>query len=171
VKETKTDKYKYPIVHSINQDGIVFWYSDDKTKGHFGVPKVLLNFNRHQYPVNDYEGKYGMSQLTFAIPITSKKQGDEIVKAINSDKFKKIINATKWGAFQTDWRMFKYFKPDFYKYFLKEDAGKKIKAFVTKKHREHKNNKTKSNKSGGKKSTKKYTKKKTKTRKNKFLFF
>ena len=118
VKETKTDKYKYPIVHSINQDGFVFWYTDDKSKGHFGVPKVLLNFNENQYPVNDYEGKYGMSQITFGIPITSKKQGDVIVKTINSDEFKEIIKATKWGAFQTDWRMFKYFRPDFYKDFL-----------------------------------------------------
>lgn len=41
-----------------------------------------------------------MSQITFGIPITSKKQGDEIVKAINSDKFKQIINATKWGRFK-----------------------------------------------------------------------
>jgi len=117
IKTKPSEKYKYPIVHSINQDGLVFWYTDDKTKGHFGVPKVLLNFNRHQYPVNDYEGKYGMSQITFGIPITSKKQGENIVNAINTDKFKEIIKATKWGAFQTDWRMFKYFKPDFYKHF------------------------------------------------------
>jgi hypothetical protein len=68
--------------------------------------------------VNDYDGKYGMSLLTFGIPITSKKQGDDIVKAINSNEFKEIIKATKWTAFQTDWRMFKYFKPDFYKQFL-----------------------------------------------------
>lgn len=118
IKSSKTDVYKYQIVHSINQDGIVFWYSSDKTKGHFGVSKVLLNFNERQYPINDYDGKYGMSQITFGIPITSKKQGDDIVKAINTDAFKEVIKATKWGAFQTDWRMFKYFKPDFYKHFL-----------------------------------------------------
>jgi hypothetical protein len=118
IKSSKTDVYKYQIVHSINQDGIVFWYSSDNSKGHFKVPKVLLNFNRHQYPVSDFDGKYGMSQITFGIPITSKKQGDDIVNAINTDAFKEVIKATKWGAFQTDWRMFKYFKPDFYKYFL-----------------------------------------------------
>lgn len=123
IKVKATDKYKYPIVHSINQDGFVFWYTDDKSKGHFGVSKVLLNFNRHQYPVNDYEGKYGMSQITFGIPITSKKQGDCIVEAINTDEFKEIVKATKWGAFQTDWRMFKYFKPDFYKTFLGEKSN------------------------------------------------
>ena len=122
----KGDKYKYPVVHSINQDGLVFWYTDDKTKGHFGVSKVLLNFNENQYPVNDYEGKYGMSQITFGIPITSKKQGDDIVKAIDSDEFKEIIKATKWGAFQTDWRMFKYFRPDFYKVFTGKSSSAKI---------------------------------------------
>lgn len=165
VNQTKTEKYKYPIVHSINQTGLVFWYTDDKTKrddktnkAHFGVSKVLLNFNRHQYPVNDYEGKYGMSQITFGIPITSKKQGDDIVKAINTDEFKEIIKATKWGAFQTDWRMFKYFKPDFYKYFSnKEKAKTKINNFVTKKLREKKlkTNRTRSVSKGGKRRTKK----------------
>lgn len=124
VRESPKQNFEYPVVHSINQEGFVFWYSSEIKKdknghSHFGEPKVLLNFNRHQYPVNDFEGKYGMSQITFGIPITSKKEGDDIVKAINSDEFKEIIKATKWGAFQTDYRMFKYFKPDFYKYFLK----------------------------------------------------
>ena len=165
----QTEKYKYPIVHSINQEGLVFWYTDDKTKGHFGVPKVLLNFNRHQYPVNDYEGKYGMSQITFGIPITSKKQGDGIVKAINSDAFKEIIKATKWGAFQTDWRMFKYFKPDFYKHFLdKSEAVNKITTFDTKKHREKQAKKTHKVSKGGS-HTKKHNRKNNRTRK--FFFF
>jgi len=150
-KKEKTEKFKYPVVHGITLEGLSIIYSDNKTKGHFGVPKVILNMNENQYPVNDYEGKYGMSELSFGIPITSKKQGDDIVRAINSDEFKEIIKATKWGAFQTNWRMFKFFKPDFYKYFLKEEAGKKIKRFITKKHKERKNkNQTKKSKKGGK---------------------
>jgi hypothetical protein len=129
VRKSPKQNFQYPVVHSINQDhstnpdGFVLWYSSEIKKdkyghSHFGEPKVLLNFNENQYPVNDFEGKYGMSQITFGIPITSKKEGDDIVKAINSEEFKEIINATKWGAFQTDWRMFKYFKPDFYKDFI-----------------------------------------------------
>ena len=114
----KSDKNKYPVIHGIIQKGLVLLYTDDKKKGHFGIPKVILNANEQQYPVNDFEGKYGMSQLSFGIPITSKKQGDDIVKAINSDRFKEIIKATKWGIFQTEYKMFKYFKPDFYKSFL-----------------------------------------------------
>ena len=140
IKSKLSDKYKYPIVHSINQEGLVFWYTDDKTKGHFGIPKVLLNFNEQQYPVNDFEGKYGMSQITFGIPITSKKQGDDIVRAMNTDAFKDIVKATKWGAFQTDWRMFKYFKPDFYKYFLKHKNATTIQA-LTRGHQQRKKTK------------------------------
>jgi hypothetical protein len=55
-----------------------------------------------------------MSQLTFGIPIHSKKEGDRIVEAICSPAFREILKSTKWGAFQTDYRMFKYFRPDFY---------------------------------------------------------
>ena len=67
-----------------------------------------------------------MSQYTFGIPISSKEEGDKIVRAINTDRFKEIIKATKWGAFQTEYKMFKYFKPDFYKEFLpKEGAARR----------------------------------------------
>ena len=40
-------------------------------------------------------------------------------KEIFTDEFKEIIKATKWTAFQTDWRMFRYFNLDFYTHFLK----------------------------------------------------
>jgi hypothetical protein len=30
VKEEKTEKYKYPIAHSINKKGIIFSYTDEK---------------------------------------------------------------------------------------------------------------------------------------------
>ena len=126
LNKEKIGKYKYPVVHSITQKGLTYVYADDKKRGHFGVPKVLLNFNEQQYPVNDFEGKYGMSQLTYGIPIKSKKEGDDIVKAINTSEFKEIIKSTKWGVFQTDWRMFKYFKPDFYKYFLSKSKSPQL---------------------------------------------
>jgi hypothetical protein len=119
--KTKNAEYKYPVVHSINQGGLGFEYVNDNTKGHFGVPKVLLSFNQNQYSYpeqNDYDGKYGMSQICFGLPISSREEGDEILRAIDTDVFKTIIKATKWGAFQTDYRMFKYFRPDWYKIIL-----------------------------------------------------
>ena len=144
MKASKTDVFKFPVVHTITLEGLGLWYTNDKSKGHFGVPKVLLNANENQYPVNDFEGKYGMSQLTFGIPITSKKQGDDMLNAINTDAFKEIIKATKWATFQTDWHMFKYFKPDFYKSFLgKSNAATKIQAVTRGKQTRKKINTTK----------------------------
>jgi hypothetical protein len=143
----KKGEFKYPVVHGITLDGLRFLYTNDKSKGHFGVPKVLLNANENQYSYpeqNDFNGKYGMTQFTFGIPITSKKQGDDIVNAINTDAFKEIIKATKWATFQTDWHMFKYFKPDFYKSFLgKSNAATKIQAVTRGKQTRKKINTTK----------------------------
>jgi hypothetical protein len=107
--KTKTKKSRYPIVHGITQQGLGLRFSSKRNKHHFGVPKVLLNFNERQYPYNDYRGKYGMSQLTFGILIHSKAEGDRWIKAIESPAFDTILKATKWGAFQTDYRMFRFF--------------------------------------------------------------
>mgnify|MGYP001095558659 CR=1 FL=1 len=116
MKDKKKNNEK-PVIHTMTEKGMGLYYTTEN-KGHFGIPKVVLSFNEKQYPYNDYNGKYGMSQITFGLPITSKEEGDNIVKAINSDKFKEIIKATKWSTFQTEWRMFKYFRKDFWKEFI-----------------------------------------------------
>jgi hypothetical protein len=107
-------KNNVPVVHGIVTEGLILKYSDTKNPQQIGVKKVLLNFNEKQYPYVDYEGKYGMSQLTFGLPISSKAHGEQIKAAILSPGFQEILEATKWGAFQTDYRMFKYFDPMFY---------------------------------------------------------
>jgi hypothetical protein len=107
LSKRKTLKYKYPVIHTLNQKGMGVLYAKQDL-GHFGIPKVILNVNEKQYPVNDYHGKYGMSQLSFGIPIQSRKEGDKIINEIYSEDFQEVLKATKWGAFQTDHRMFKY---------------------------------------------------------------
>lgn len=120
LKEKKTQQFNLPVIHTITKEGVGIRFAKEN-KGHFGIPKVILNFNEQQYShpeQNDYKGNYGMSQISFGIPIKSEKEGEALLKAIQTPEFKEIIKATKWASFQTDWRMFTYFKPDFYKYFL-----------------------------------------------------
>ena len=113
----KSKKFKWPIVHTLgHRNGIGFRYAEHDI-GHFGTPKVILNVNEKQYPVNDYLGEYGMSQLSFGIPISPqlnrnqrRLQGEKIIKIVKSPDFEDIISATKWGSFQTDYRMFKYLR-------------------------------------------------------------
>ena len=111
---TKTRNKTHPVVHNVTRNGLGIRYAKERNSSHFGVPKVILNFNERQYPYNDYKGEYGMSQLSFGIPINSKTEGEQWISAINSPNFEEIIRATKWGAFQTDYRMFKYFNPKLY---------------------------------------------------------
>lgn len=109
LSKRRTAKAKYPVVHTMTRKGMgVRWTS--KKKEDYGKPKVLLNFNEILYPYNDWKGEYGMSQLTFGIPINSKKEGDELIEMFNSEDFKEAVKATKWGSFQTDYKMFFYLK-------------------------------------------------------------
>lgn len=100
----------YPVVHTMTRRGLGMWYSNTKARGHFGVPKVILNFNEKLYPYLDYAGEYGMGQFSFGLPVTSKEQGEAIVCALISPRFRAVVKATKWGAYQTDRRMFEYFR-------------------------------------------------------------
>lgn len=116
----KTAKCKYPVVHTMTKKGLGLRYTGTRQaeiRGQAFPSKVLLNFNERLYPYNDYKGEYGMSQLTFGILIRSKSQGDQIVKSLLTPEFQEIIKATKWSSFQTDYRMFRYFKRDFYEFF------------------------------------------------------
>jgi hypothetical protein len=113
--DNKTEKYLYPIIHTLTKKGIGLRYANFRDPNMFGVSKIILNMNEKQYPINDSTGKYGMSQLSFGIPIKSQKEGDKIIRCIEGDTFQEILKATKWGSFQTNYHMFHYLRPDFYK--------------------------------------------------------
>jgi hypothetical protein len=123
ISNTKSCEYKYPAIHTMTNKGNTNVWSNEN-KGHIGVKKVILNFNEYQYPYNDWEGKYGMSQICYGIKIKDKIEGEHICKAINSQKFKEVIKYTKWSTFQTDWRMFKYFRRDFWCAFIDNTENK-----------------------------------------------
>lgn len=115
ISKNKDKSYKYPVIHSMNQKGLDLVYSSEN-KGHFGIKKVILSFNEKQYPYNDFKGEYGMSQISYGIPIKSKEEGEQVLKFIQSPFMEQVIKATKWSTFQTDYRMFKYFDKNFYKH-------------------------------------------------------
>lgn len=131
VSEKKVGLYKYPIMHShtIKDGDVLYWTNDKEVKGKnyvsMFVPKVIIIKGVYPYAYNDYKGQYGMSNYSFGLPIKSKKEGDDIVRAMNSEKFKRLIMATKWSSNFTDHNMFRYLKPDFYKVFLNNKKTRK----------------------------------------------
>ena len=115
ISKEKTSKNHLPIVHTMTLKGHSCVYSSED-KGHFGIPKVILSFNEIQRcPINDWKGEYGMSQIAFAIPVDSEEDGERLVDFMMSEQGKQIVAATKWSTFQTDWRLFTYFKEGFWR--------------------------------------------------------
>ena len=114
--ERQGKRNSMPVIHTIGKDGIgVKYFKDEHKDGvHFGTKKVVLNQNEVQYPFDDSRGEYGMSQLSFGIKVRSQKQAKQIIKFLNSDLGKRIIAATKWNTFYTDYNMFSDFREDFY---------------------------------------------------------
>ncbi len=114
VQSDKTDEYKYPLIHSTPQKGVRYMYSSKNNNGHFGVPKVIFGESGIYNSIIDFKGEYGMTQGTMAIPIESEKEGKDIKLCIESATFKEMMNACSWSNFRIDWRLFTYFKKNFW---------------------------------------------------------
>ena len=83
----------------------------------FGVPKVIFGESGINEVIIDSEGKYGMTQGAIGIPI-GDGDGLQMKQALESSEFQTILDAMSFSNFRIDWRMFLYFRPDFYKKIL-----------------------------------------------------
>jgi hypothetical protein len=113
--DDSTLKYKYIL--TANKTAIKYKYSN-LNKNFARDKKVILSSGRYPYPINDYDGNYGLSCYNFGIQIENKEEGDNIIKCIESKDFQKLLKENKWGSYNIEWRMFKYFRKDFWKEFI-----------------------------------------------------
>ena len=118
MSKNKSDEHKYPCIYGMYKDLTCSYYYSSIKNDHFNIPKIILGTGEKLYPLVDINGEYGMMQNSFGIKINSIEDALNIKNAIESDKFKKIIESTKWLNFQTDYKMFKYFREDFWKEFI-----------------------------------------------------
>jgi len=125
ISSTKDNVFKYPVVYTIREkDGIICYYSNTNTRGHFGVPKLILK-GASTSSILDLDGKYGMTQFVAAI-IDTPENLVKIQKVIDSSEFKKLKDYF-CGGFQnpnssidnrgTMFKFLKTFKKDFWKEF------------------------------------------------------
>jgi len=126
VSDIKSKVFKYPIVYTIREgDGIIFYYSSTNTKGHFGIPKLILKKGAGT-TLLDLEGNFGMSEYAAAI-VDTPENLIKIQKVIESRKFKdlkKHFVGTGRDAYNsitdglgTMFKFLKTFKKDFWKGF------------------------------------------------------
>jgi hypothetical protein len=114
MSSTQTEEFKYPCVHSTSKSGVRYKYSKVNDKGFFGVSKVIFGDSAIYKPIIDMEGKYGMTQHSMAIQVDNLEEATNISKAIQSEKFNKIIQSCLFSLYGIDWNIFKEFKKDFY---------------------------------------------------------
>jgi hypothetical protein len=145
--ETESIEYKYPLIHSTPIGEPRFYWTNTKTPPvknpveMFGEKKVIFGESGINDVVLDNTGKYGMTQGAIGIKIYGEKHGFDLKKALESKGFERIIKAMNFGNFRIDWRIFLYFRKDFYKFFLEKGENSK-KTKKTKKNDKTKNKKT-----------------------------
>ena len=104
-----------------------------------GVPKVIFGESGIHNVIVDVDGKYGMTQGAIGLKIENEKHGLDLKHALESEEFERILKALNFGNFRIDWRIFLYFKQDFYKHFLEEEREKMNILKMYKKHPSEKN--------------------------------
>lgn len=116
----QTQEFKYPCVHSTPKAGIRYMYSKFNNRGHFGEKKVIFGESGINNPIIDMDGKYGMTHGAMAIKVDDLAEAQAICKVIESKEFNSVIQSCVFSSYRIDWNIFKEFKKDFYKEFLKE---------------------------------------------------
>ncbi len=118
VSEEETTEFKYPLIHSTPQKGVRYMYSSTNEHGLFGVPKIIFGESGiNKSAIIDINGLYGMTQEAMAIH-DNIENFENIKKAIESDRFSKLLNACSWSNFRIDWRLFTYLRKNFWKEFV-----------------------------------------------------
>jgi len=117
--ETEDGEFIFPLIHTTAQSGVRYCYSSRDDNGHFGIPKVIFGDSGIYNPIIDLDGKYGMTQHAMALPVTNMDEAEKVTSILSGEIFEEILAATKWSNFQIDWRMFKFFKKDWWKEFVK----------------------------------------------------
>jgi hypothetical protein len=116
MSSTPDDIYKHPVINNIDSNKeLKLFYSSSNTKGHFGVSKLVISASTGRCYL-DMDGSYGMDRDVFGIRINSEEEGREMIKAIETDYFKKdILGSVLWGQFRVEYKFFKQLRSNFYR--------------------------------------------------------
>jgi hypothetical protein len=116
ISKEQNDVFNLPLIHSTPKTGIRYMYTDID-RGHFGIPKVIFGESGINHVIIDINGEYGITNSSMGIKVNSLEEAEEIKEFLLND-FTDIIKSCMWGNFRIDWRLFTYFRKDFWKEFI-----------------------------------------------------
>lgn len=115
----KKGKFQLPCVYYSKKTTkkTRYFYSNER-KGHFGIPKVIFGCNGNVGNIIcDYDGKYGLTQ--FVAGIADKPEYlDDIKAAMESERFKSLMEAVQFGKPQYNRRVIAFFRKNFWRKFV-----------------------------------------------------
>lgn len=112
--------FKYPCVYTVAKGDLSkLWYSSKNNNGHFDIPKVIWSNGRviSVGTIADKNGDYGLTQFSYAI-VDSVENLDNIKKAMDSSKFRKVMELCSVGVMGINKRVISTFRKDFWKEFI-----------------------------------------------------
>jgi hypothetical protein len=118
ISKNKTEEFKYPVIYTIVKDGTIniFWSSIKNV--HFDIPKVIWSNGMASPPTLDIDGKYGLTQFSYAI-IDDINNLEDIKKCMNSEKFTTLMKLCYMGnGNRFDRKVLSTFRKDFWKEFI-----------------------------------------------------
>jgi hypothetical protein len=118
----KSDVFSHPCLNKPNYPKAKDFLAFSDYKGSFfNTPKVVFTeCGIIHNCVVDFKGEYGITQNAIGLKITSEEEGQNIKRALESKQFKDFLPTFRWSTSRIDWRMFEYFKADFWKEFIHE---------------------------------------------------
>jgi len=106
LKENKDEIFKFPVLTNLNSKGKKIKYTNIPIYNVYNKHKVLMSYSLNLYPF--YDTELCPTEHTFYQIVNDKKEGEKLVKYLNSKLFKVIIQSSKWIGYQTDHKIFKY---------------------------------------------------------------
>jgi hypothetical protein len=112
------EDFIYPCVYTITQrEGINLFFSNTNNNGHFNIPKVIWSNGLGTYPIIDSTGQYGLTQFSYGI-VDELENLENIKNALESDKFLKLMEYSKFTNNKYDYKVISTFRKDFWKDFI-----------------------------------------------------
>ena len=115
-----SDEFVYPCVYTVDYlSQPTFYYSNTNENGHFEIPKVIWSNGRISSVGSyvDETGEFGLTQFSYAI-VDDVQNLPNIKKALDSTKFKKLMELCAVGQLTINHKVISTFRKDFWREFI-----------------------------------------------------
>ena len=114
----QSDEFRFPCVYSIGADGNPAFKWSNEDRGHFGIPKVIIQvWHAAGPPIVDADGEFGMTQTAAGIA-DDPEVLPLIAKAMDSPRFRECMQAVQFDTYKWNAHVIRLLRKDFWRVLL-----------------------------------------------------